>query len=153
QGMKILIADDDAIARRLTAAAVERLGHQVLTVSDGLAAWSALAGDDRPQLAILDWNMPGLRGPAICRRPPAARQRAHVSVLLPTARSSGGDVVAGLDAGADDLLVKPIDPDELAARLRVGQRLLELESELRSARSYLEAVLARIDSGVLLTDA
>ena len=97
--------------------------------------------------------MPGIDGPEICRRLRAQPGATYVYVLIVTARTGRDDLVAGLDAGADDFLVKPIDPAELAARLRVGQRTVGLETELRGARSYLEAVLARIDSGILLADA
>jgi DNA-binding response OmpR family regulator len=142
--VKILVADDDPVANRLLTITVSRAGYEVLSVADGEAAWSALEKEDAPRIAILDWMMPGLDGPEICRR---VRERANGRyryLLLLTARSETDDLVAGLAAGADDFLRKPFDPAELEARLRVGQRIVSLEESLRARVAELEQALAHV---------
>ena len=123
--MRILIADDDRVSRRMLEGILTRYGHDVLAVADGLAAQAALLQADGPRLAILDWMMPGADGLAVCR---AVRQIAepYVYLILLTSRDRREDMLAGLDAGADDFLTKPMDSIELRARLRSGARVLEL---------------------------
>ncbi len=127
--MRILIADDESISRRLLEVTLRRLGHEVLSVMDGSQALEALSTDDAPRLAILDWEMPGFDGLEVCRR---LRQRAdrYVYVILLTARSEREDMVTALEADVDDFLVKPFDAAELKARLRSGLRVLELQEGL-----------------------
>ena len=122
----------------MLAAILAKLGHEPLVVEDGLAAAAALERADAPPLVLLDWNMPGLEGPEVCRR---LRQAASVSppyVILLTARGSKDDVVRGLGAGANDYIAKPYDVGELMARIAVGTRMLELQTELVNARNALE---------------
>jgi putative two-component system response regulator len=125
--MQILIADDDAVSRALLENALIESGYEVRTASDGLEAAELLrTGSFR--IVISDWEMPGLTGVELCRR---VRQRCHggyVYVILLTSRNRTEDIVAGLEAGADDFITKPFEPAELCMRLRVGQRLLGLES-------------------------
>jgi phosphoserine phosphatase RsbU/P len=123
--MRALIADDDRISAKMLEAALTQWGFSVTTVHDGAAAWQTLAGADEATLAILDWMMPGLHGPEICRRVRTDTSLPPIYVLLLTARSARSDIVEGLDAGADDYLVKPFDPDELRARVHVGKRMLD----------------------------
>jgi two-component system cell cycle response regulator len=134
--VKVLVADDDRVSRHILEKALKPWGYEVITVSDGKAAWEALQEEEGPRLAILDWMMPGLDGPDICRL-----VRQYVSpypyLLLLTARDRREDLVAALEAGADDFLVKPFEHLELRARLRTGLRILELQDSLIAAREAL----------------
>ena len=135
--MHILIADDDPVARTVLGKTLVRLGHNVAAVDNGTAAIEALLADEGPRFAILDWMMPGADGLTVCR---AVRQRPspYVYVILLTSRDSPADMVEGLDAGADDFLSKPFDAVELRARLRSGERVLALQSNLLEAQAALE---------------
>ena len=134
--VRILIADDDRMSRRLLEGALKQMGHQVVSVADGLEAIRVSALPDSPPLAILDWMMPGADGLAVCR---AIRQRAgqYIYVILLTARNRQEDMVEGLLAEADDFLKKPLDPVELRARLRSGERVLALQERLLVAQETL----------------
>ena len=134
--MRILIADDDSVSRRLLARTLEQLGHDVDVVHDGPDAITALLKPDAPRMAILDWEMPGADGLVVCR---VVRQHAgpYVYVILLTGRDRREDVIAGLDSGADDFLTKPFDVMELRARLRSGGRVLELQEGLLRAQEAL----------------
>lgn len=150
--MKILVADDDAIARRVLGVAVARLGHEAIEVADGIAAWDALVKPDGPSLALLDWTMPGLDGPEICRRIRALVGSRHYHLVLVTGRTEPDAIVAGFEAGADDFISKPVNLGELRARIHGGVRSIELHAEHARTTSYLLAVLANIRNGVVLTD-
>jgi two-component system, cell cycle response regulator len=134
--MRILIADDDPVSRLVLKTALVRLGHDVVEVSNGTLAEAALCEKDGPQLAILDWMMPGKDGLSVCR---ALRQRpgAYIYIVLLTARDRRGDMLAGLDAGADDFLTKPLDVLELRACVRSGERVIELQASLLEAQEVL----------------
>ncbi len=134
--MRVLIADDEAVSRKLLEATLVRLGHEVVAVGDGRAAIEALMEQDGPRLAILDWMMPGADGLDVCR---AVRQKsdAYVYTIVLTARGGMDDMLAGLDAGADDFLTKPFNAPELNARLRSGMRVLELQRGLLEAHEAL----------------
>lgn len=134
--MRILIADDDAVSRRLLQRTLERMGHEVLAVADGPQAVSALLHPEGPRMAIVDWMMPSADGPTVCRAV-RARSEAYVYIIMLTARDGRDDVVAGLDSGADDFLTKPFDADELRSRLRCGARVLALEEGLLKAQAEL----------------
>ncbi len=131
---RILIADDDPVSRRMLEAFLQKWGYQVVTATDGLDALRILESENSPPLAILDWMMPGLEGPQICQRARARPDRPYVYILLLTARSQKDDLLRGLESGADDYLTKPFDANELHARLRAGQRILELQNGLIVAR-------------------
>ena len=134
--MRILIADDDPISRRTLEAALARLGHEVLSVEDGAAALTALVAPDAPRLAILDWMMPGVDGLTVCRtirRNPGP----YTYVILLTARHLPDDLVEALDAGADDFLTKPFNSVELRARLRSGERVIDLQENLLRTQDAL----------------
>jgi diguanylate cyclase (GGDEF)-like protein len=134
--VKILIADDDPVSRRVLEGTLTRLGHQVTTVADGRAALAELLVPNGPALAILDWMMPEMDGLSVCRAL-RARTEPYVYVILLTARDRREDMVAGLDAGADDFLTKPLDSVELRARLRSGERVLDLQAHLLEMRDAL----------------
>src|SRR5437899_496949 len=122
--MNILIAEDDPVSRAILEAALRKWGHEVFVTSDGNAAWRVLKEADAPRLAILDWMMPYLDGPDVCRRVRARVRTDPPYLILLTARGEKSDVVAGLDGGADDYITKPFDFDELKARVQVGIRMV-----------------------------
>jgi two-component system, cell cycle response regulator len=135
--VKILIADDDGMSRRLLEKTLEREGYKVIAVDNGRLALQQLSLPDGPRLALLDWMMPELDGPGVCLEVRKQHERPYVHIVLLSSRGSKEDVVAGLEAGADDYLTKPWDPAELTARLRVGQRILQLEDRLVEARETM----------------
>ncbi len=135
--MRILIAEDDAVSRRVLEEFLAKWGYQVVSVEHGEEAWDALREADAPQLAILDWMMPRMDGLEICRRLRQRGPEPYVYVLLLTAKAQKQDVIEGLESGADDYLTKPFDPGELQARLRAGRRILALQEALISARDAL----------------
>jgi len=135
--MKILIAEDDSTSRRILAAILKKWGYEPVVTEDGLAAWNVLQQPDAPKLLLLDWNMPKIEGPEICRRLKGENSSDPPYVILLTGREEKGDIVLGLDAGANDYIVKPYDPEELQARIRVGRRMLELQASLMEAHAAL----------------
>jgi CheY-like chemotaxis protein len=142
--MKILIAEDDAVSRCVLEATLKKSGHEVVVTGDGAAAWEALCRPDAPRLAVLDWMMPGLDGPEVCRRARAQDRPDPPYLILLTARDRKQDVVAGLDSGADDYLIKPFDRQELLSRLRTGERILGLQASLARRVRDLEDALAQV---------
>jgi len=142
--MKILIAEDDAVSRHLLEATLKKFGHEVVVAADGAQAWAALAGEDAPRLAILDWMMPQIDGVEICRRLRRIANATPSYLILLTAKSTKEDVVTGLDAGANDYLTKPFDRAELRARVQVGAHVLELQSKLAERVRELEDALAQV---------
>jgi two-component system, cell cycle response regulator len=130
--MKVLIADDDGVAREALAVALERLGHEVVVCEDGMQAWQALEAPDAPHLAVLDWMMPAPDGVEICRRLRERNRRPYQYVILLTSRGRASDVTQGFEGGADDYLRKPLDPRELRARLSKAERVLLLQDEMRA---------------------
>jgi len=116
---------------------VRKWGYDVISVSDGTQAWEVLGGRDAPRLAILDWMMPGLTGPEVCEKVRSKGGESYTYILLLTGRTQKEDVIEGMDAGADDYVVKPFDQQELRVRLRAGRRIVELQDELLSAREAL----------------
>src|SRR5882724_3575715 len=128
--MHVLIAEDDRVTGEILARTLQRWSYSTTVVSDGAQAWDRLKIATDPTLAILDWMMPEMDGPDVCRRVRQELPLANMYLLLVTARESRGDVVAGLDAGADDYIIKPFDPEELRARVAVGARVLGLQQKL-----------------------
>jgi CheY-like chemotaxis protein len=141
---KVLIADDDAISARVLEGTLRQWGHDVIVTRDGQAAWEALQAEDAPKLAILDWMMPGLEGPEVCRRTRALARVVPTYLILLTAKGRSDDVVAGLESGADDYVTKPFDRAELRSRLRVGERVVALQQGLADRVKDLEAALAQV---------
>jgi two-component system, cell cycle response regulator len=135
--VKVLIADDDQVSRRLLEATLRRWGHEVVSANDGQEAWEVLQADDAPKLAILDWMMPHLDGTTVCRLVRQKGGPSYTYLVLATSRDGKKDLLEGLEAGADDYLTKPIDLNELRACLRVGQRILDWQEQLMSAREAL----------------
>jgi two-component system cell cycle response regulator len=135
--VKILIADDDAMSRHLLEKTLSRAGYEVTAVANGRQAVENLCASDAPRLALLDWMMPEIDGPGVCREIRKRRDQNYVYMVLLTSRESKEDVVAGLESGADDYLIKPFVADELKARLRTGERILHLEDSLVEAREQM----------------
>jgi two-component system cell cycle response regulator len=134
--VQILIADDDPLSRRLLQATLSRLGHDVVSVANGIDAQEALLRADGPRLAILDWMMPGADGLSVCR---AVRRRVgpYAYIILLTARDRREDMVEALNAEVDDFLTKPFDPSELQARIRSAERLLQMQETLLQTQEAL----------------
>lgn len=142
--MRILIAEDDAISLRVLESALTKWGHEVVTATTGAAALAALKLPDAPQLAILDWMMPEMDGVEVCSQLRPALADRFLYIILLTARGQKADIVAGLEAGADDYLVKPFDREELRARLNAGIRIVDLQSQLGHRVRQLEEALQRV---------
>ena len=135
--MKILIADDSIVSRHLLEVTLAQWGYDVVSAADGAQAWEILQGDNPPSLAILDWMMPGMTGLEVCRNVRKRAREPYTYILLLTAKSLRGDLIEGMESGADDYVTKPFDHHELKVRLRAGTRLVELQSELLSTREAL----------------
>ena len=131
--MRVLIVDDDAFQRRILHAQLVRLGYDVCEAENGESAWRQLQQDPAP-IVITDWMMPQLDGPGLIAQIRGAALPGYTYIILLTAKDRRTDVVAGLDAGADDYLTKPCDAHELRARVAIGARIVELERQLRVAR-------------------
>jgi len=134
---RVLIADDDAMSRRILQSWLEGWGYEVTAAEDGATAWNILQQDHPPELLILDWVMPTIDGVELCRRIRDRRHGCYQYILLVTSRDGKQDVVKGLEAGADDYLTKPLNRNELQARLGVGKRILALQRGLIQAREEL----------------
>jgi CheY-like chemotaxis protein len=142
--MRILIAEDNLVSRRVLEATLDKFGYEVVVAADGAQAWDVLQREDAPRLAILDWMMPEIDGVELCRRVRALPNATPPYLILLTAKSGKQDVVEGLDAGANDYLTKPFDRAELRARVQVGAHVLELQGNLAARVRELEAALSQI---------
>ncbi len=142
--MRILIAEDDLVSRKMLEATLNRWGYDIVITSDGEAAWNILKAPDAPSLAILDWMMPGLDGVDVCRNVRARPGADPTYIILLTAKGNKADIVDGLQAGADDYVVKPFDRDELRARVQAGVRIVELQTALAERVRQLEDAVARV---------
>jgi len=143
--MKILVADDDRIAATVLAQTLRQWEFDVTVASDGAEALRHLQSSAAmPTLAILDWMMPQLEGADVCRRVRLEMPLANMYLMLLTSLESKDRVVAGLEAGADDYLIKPFDPDELRARINVGVRVLTLQERLAERVTELQSALANV---------
>jgi diguanylate cyclase (GGDEF)-like protein len=135
---------------------LRRAGYDVIAVKDGRAAATELCNPEGPRIALLDWVMPELDGPAVCRLVRQQRGQRHIHMVLLTSRNSKQDIVEGLESGADDYLTKPFDPEELKARLHTGQRILQLEDSLLEAREEMrykathDALTALLNRGTIM---
>jgi two-component system, cell cycle response regulator len=135
--VRILVADDDPVSLRLMEHMLRNSGYKVITADNGQEAARILSKADGPRMALIDWMMPGLDGPSVCRAVRGRHEDAYVYMVLLTSKQSSADVVQGLEAGADDYLIKPCHPAELKARLHTGRRVLQLEDRLVEAREKM----------------
>lgn len=129
--MRVLIAEDEEVSRRKLEAQLQHWGYEVVVTTNGAEAWKVLQETKAPELAVLDWQMPEMCGDEVCRRARAqlGHQPLHL-ILLTAVRVTKADMIAGLQAGADDFLVKPCDPEELQARLQAGERAVQRQKDL-----------------------
>jgi diguanylate cyclase (GGDEF)-like protein len=135
--MRVLIADDSLVMRRLLEVTLRGWGYEVVSAADGAEAWEILQSEDAPPLAILDWIMPVFTGPELCRLVRGQSRPGYTYILLLTSKSQREDIVQGMDAGADDYVTKPFDQHELEARLRAGRRIVDLQIQLMRAQEEL----------------
>lgn len=142
--MRILIAEDDRVSRRILETHLRKWDHDVVSTSNGCEAWDVLQGENPPRLAILDWMMPEMDGIEVCRRLREMDQ-AFTYVIMLTARDATQDTVTALESGADDFLSKPYNAEELRSRVGAGQRIVELQTRLEEANEKLTR-LATTDS-------
>jgi CheY-like chemotaxis protein len=144
QMMKVLVADDDAISRRTLESLLSKSGYEVWPAGDGDEAWRMLQTQDAPRLAVLDWLMPNMDGVDVCRRARSSQLLEGAYLILVTCRGSRRHIVEGLQAGANDYVIKPFDNDELLARVNVGAQVIRLQSQLARQVCELEAALMRV---------
>lgn len=135
--MKVLIADDSIVSRHMLEATVRKWGYEPVVACDGQEAWDILQKDNAPQLAILDWVMPQLTGPEVCRLARQKQKEKYTYMLLLTSKNQREDLIEGMDAGADDYVTKPFNHHELQVRLRAGRRIVDLQSELLVTQAAL----------------
>ena len=135
--MRILIAEDSSVQRQILTSVLEEWGYEVVSAEDGNEAWNLLRNGNAPQLALLDWIMPEMDGTEVCQKVRERGNEPYTYLILLTSLDEKTNTVKGLEAGADDYLTKPFDPHELRARLRVGERMLEIQRELITAREEL----------------
>jgi len=141
--VKVLLAEDDPLYARLLQRLLED-EYEVMLARDGVEAWEALQVEDPPQLAVLDWLMPRRDGIEVCRQVRQQPAMASTYMILLTSRDHIKDILTGFEAGADDYLVKPCDPGELRARVRVGRRVVELQSALEAHVAQLQQALTSV---------
>jgi len=143
--MKILIAEDDFTSRTVLVSVLKKNGYEVIETVNGAAAWDTLQQPDSPRMVILDWMMPEMDGPEVVRRARAQQQPNRPPyIIMLTTKGEKADIIAGLDAGANDYLTKPFDPGELRARLEVGRRLVEMQDTLAAKVEELLQALEQI---------
>jgi DNA-binding response OmpR family regulator len=145
--VRILVADDDSITRRILESTLSRMGWDVITAPDGDAAWrilERLEGRNAPELAIIDWMMPGIDGVELCTKLRSTEGFELMYVILLTMRTEKEDLATGLAAGANDYITKPFHPTELEARVRVGERMVNLQTALAAQVKDLAAALAHV---------
>jgi len=138
QQLRVLVAEDEPFSRELLIAVLKKWGYSVVVARDGQEAWDHLGGPDAPPLALLDWMMPAISGVELCRRVRGDSTRPYAYLIMLTANDSTADLVEALDAGADDFIAKPFKAEELRVRLRAGERIVNLQRELRHRGSYDE---------------
>jgi DNA-binding response OmpR family regulator len=142
--MRVLIAEDDRATARSLTALTTSWGYDTLVAVDGESALQLIAEQPAPQIVLLDWMLPGMDGPEVCRRIRSLDRSTSSYLILLTSKGALSDVVEGLNAGADEYLVKPVDLDELRARLNAGARILELQERLAEQVRELETAIGNI---------
>jgi len=145
--MRILVAEDDSVTRKLLESTLGRLGWDVISAADGTEAWrilETLEGKDAPELLLLDWMMPGFDGIEICRKVRSTSGFELMYIILLTSRTEKEDLAMGFIAGANDYITKPFHPVELESRVRVGQRMVKLQTSLAGRIKELEEALGEV---------
>ncbi len=134
--MKIIVAEDDMVSRVVLSEQLRKQGHEVIAVENGRLAWEAYCSE-HIHMVVSDWMMPEMDGLELCRKIRSERRSAYTYIIFLTARSGKANFLEGMNAGADDFVVKPFDIDELKARVKVGERILGLQQEVRHLRGLL----------------
>jgi len=142
--VKILIAEDDITTRSMLQAILSKWDYEVISTSDGDKAWTITQTNNPPQLALLDWEMPGMNGLELCRKIKSLDLDTPIYVILLTSRGAIEDVVQGLNAGADDYITKPFDNNELRARIGVAERLITVQGDLATKIEELEEAMDHV---------
>jgi DNA-binding response OmpR family regulator len=142
--MKVVVAEDDPVSRCMLVSALAKWGFQSVETADGVEALQILQADDAPKLAVLDWGMPRMDGLAVCRQVRQKQTPEPPYLIVLTGRDAKADVVAGLQAGANDYVTKPFDLEELRARLQVGRQVVELQQSLAARIRELQDALAQV---------
>jgi len=136
--MKVLIAEDDLTSRIILDSVLKKWGFTPVLTCDGKEAWDVMQSKDAPRLAILDWQMPEMNGIEVCQRIREIDTSDPPYLIVLTSKDEKKDIVKGLEAGANDFISKPYDNDELRARINVGKRMVQLQSELSEAYRALQ---------------
>lgn len=138
--MKILIAEDDFTSRTMLESILTKSGYTVMGTTNGIEAYEALQEKNAPQMAVLDWEMPGMNGQTLCRKLRRLNLNTPLYLILLTSRNHPEDLIQGLEAGADDYVAKPYNRAELQARINVGRRMIDFQNKMLE-REKLEGVL------------
>jgi putative two-component system response regulator len=141
--MRILIAEDNLFYRRSLGGTLREWGYDVIEASDGYSAWDILRQPDAPRLAILDWVMPRMDGLEVCRRLRALQRPEPSYLIILTSKEGRQNIITALEGGADDYITKPFDREELHARLRVGRRIVDLQTTQMAIFTFARAVDAK----------
>jgi len=144
--VKILIADDDPTSLKLLNSMLSKMDHEIIAVQNGRDAFDELSKNGSPKIAILDWIMPEMDGVEVCKKIKSNNNKLPAYIILLTVKDSKRDIINGLDAGADDYIIKPYDQDELRARVDVGNRVIQLQMKLEKRVNELEEALEHIKS-------
>lgn len=144
--MKILIAEDDYTSRLMLQVILDKWKYNVVTAADGHEAWKVLQQNEPPQIAILDWEMPGMDGLEVCCKTRALDRQNPIYIIMLTGRNTTKDIVHGLDSGADDYITKPFDENELRARVRVAERMVTIQQSLTGTVEELRQALDHVDT-------
>jgi len=142
--IQLLVAEDDPVSRKLLTANLAKWNYDAIMTEDGIQAWEVMSGPDPPKVLILDWMMPGLDGLQLTERIRQSDGISSVYIILLTAKGRNEDIVAGLNAGANDYITKPFHPQELHARVAVGIRMAELQLALHEKVTALEKALSEV---------
>jgi phosphoserine phosphatase RsbU/P len=142
--MKILIAEDDPISRRILTRFLARWGHEVVVTANGAEAWQCFQEAEAPSIAVLDWMMPVMDGIEVCRRVRQSELRISPYIIILTAKHGIEQLVTGMEAGADDYLTKPYDIEEFRVRLEVGLRIIGLQRKLSERVEELQGALDQV---------
>ncbi len=142
--MRVLIAEDDPVTRRIIQSLLIKWDYDVIVAADGLEAWEMLKQDEAPSLALIDWMMPKMNGIEVCERVRKMNPPKLIYIILLTAKDKKEDLVLGLKSGADDYISKPFDIRELRARIQVGERVVELQRALSDRVKELEEALSKV---------
>jgi phosphoserine phosphatase RsbU/P len=149
--MKVLLVDDDIVARAILSELLQRQGHEVVEAADGQLAWDVVK-QGAINFVLSDWLMPNLAGVDLCRKIRAESLDHYIYVILCTSKGAKSDLIEGMDAGADDFLVKPISPEELRVKVRAGERVLSLEQGLADKNRELARINGRLKSAHTLIE-